>query len=85
MDIEEIEKLQMKQFEEEESEDEMNYNKNFYIVEKILDRKIENKKKLYLIKWDGYHNNKNTWEPLKNLKKVINMVKEFDRNLDKSN
>lgn len=47
-------------------------------VEEILNKRIRNGKPEYLIKWDGFEG-QNTWEPLSNLKYVINMVQEFDK------
>lgn len=43
--------------EEFEDEDEEEYN-----VEKILDVKVEKGQKYYLIKWEGYTSDDNTWE-----------------------
>lgn len=38
-----------------------------YAVEKILDDKVVNKKKYYLVHWKGYDENEDSWEPAKNL------------------
>lgn len=38
-----------------------------YIVEKIKGHRGKGKKKEYFIKWKGYPDKDNTWEPLKNL------------------
>lgn len=35
-----------------------------YQVEKILDHAVKRGKHLYLIKWEGYGSDANTWEPL---------------------
>lgn len=52
-----------------------------YIISKILDKKIENKKTLYLVKWKGFKESEATWEPssifdrtadLKALRKTFN-------------
>lgn len=40
-----------------------------YRIEKIVDTKIVNKKKYYLIKWLGWSDKFNSWEPEQNLKK----------------
>lgn len=34
-----------------------------YIISKILNKKIENKKTLYLVKWRGFKESESTWEP----------------------
>lgn len=63
----------------QDSEDE------YYIVEKILDRKKEGKKFLYKVKWEGYPESSCTWEPLSNLQNVREMVKDFDKQFDLTN
>jgi Chromo (CHRromatin Organisation MOdifier) domain len=50
-----------------------------YTVERILEKKKEGRRSLYLIKWDGFDEKEATWEPLSNLGNVKEMVKEFDR------
>jgi hypothetical protein len=82
MDAEEFQNTQLLRMYEEQEEDDVQDNET-YDVEKILDRKIENRKKLYLIKWQGYPESSNTWEPLKNLQNIKNMVKEFDNEYEK--
>ena len=49
-------------------------------VEHILDKKldIKNNQVLYLIKWIGYGNQDNTWEPLRNLTNCLDLVERFD-------
>ena len=37
------------------------------MVEKIVDQKIINKEIHYLVKWENYDANENTWEPEINL------------------
>jgi len=56
---------------------------NFY-VEKILNKKGENNKTFYLIKWKDWPTSQSTWEPLENLENVLNMVNEFEENLLRS-
>ena len=63
------EALNYSEIEEEEGEE--------YIVEKILDKRIEERKTVYyLIKWKGYGDEDNTWEPKLNL--GSEMIKEYE-------
>jgi hypothetical protein len=38
-------------------------DENEYEIEEVLDSRIENGRMEYLIKWKGYHDSENTWEP----------------------
>lgn len=51
-----------------------------YAVEDIIDIRIENNTEEYLIKWKGFSNIENTWEPLENLHHCQNLVDEFKEN-----
>jgi len=55
-----------------------------YNIENILDIKVENRKKLYLIKWEGYGDEYNTWEPFENLVSAKNYIILLEKKL-KSN
>ena len=50
-----------------------------FIVEKILDSRIINRKLRYLIKWEGYGIEHNSWEPADNVH-ALECVVEFHRN-----
>lgn len=50
----------------ERSDDEV-VEDNCYTVEKILDSKIEKRKRYYLVKWKDYNDEHNSWEPKSNL------------------
>jgi hypothetical protein len=43
------------------------YSGDCYIVESILDVKVENNNLYFKIKWEGYSEKECTWEPLENL------------------
>lgn len=53
---------------------------DFYNVEKILDHRIVNGKVEYKIKWENYPMSQCTWEPLKNLETVKDLVDEYNNN-----
>lgn len=50
-----------------------------YIVEKILDKRSNGNKIEYKVKWEGYSDSENTWEPLKNLLSVQGLIYDFER------
>jgi hypothetical protein len=54
--------------------------KDMYEVEKIIKKKVEDGKSYYLIKWVGYSESQNTWEPYDNLKNVREMVIDYEIN-----
>ncbi|XP_063228241.1 uncharacterized protein LOC134534110 isoform X2 [Bacillus rossius redtenbacheri] len=56
-----------------------------YVVEKILAKRYNPKKKCfeYLLKWEGYPHEQNTWEPVENMQACENLVEAFERNLAK--
>jgi hypothetical protein len=47
----------------EESED----DEDVYEVEKIIEKRKKGRSIQYLVKWKGYDEDQNTWEPVKNL------------------
>lgn len=55
-----------------------------YKAERILDTKIVKGKKFFLIKWDGWDESNNTWEPEKNIidTRLIDMFYELRKNLN---
>lgn len=55
----------------QETEDEV------YEVEGIVKRKRQQGKWLYLVKWKGYDDAQNTWEPVENLSSCRELLEEF--------
>nr|CAD7455625.1 unnamed protein product [Timema tahoe] len=56
-----------------------------YVVEKILAKRFNPKKKCfeYLLKWEGYPHEQNTWEPVDNMQACDKLVETFENNLTK--
>ena len=52
-------------------------NNDEYEIEKILKARGSIKKREYLIKWKGYPNSENTWEPIKNLENCSGLLRRF--------
>ncbi len=50
-----------------------------YVVEKILDRKLQNGKRMYLVKWENYPMSQNTWEPVNHLTNVLDLVEAYEK------
>ncbi|XP_016656170.1 chromobox protein homolog 1-like [Acyrthosiphon pisum] len=55
-----------------------------YIVEKILDKRVIKNKVEYFLKWNGYDDTDNTWEPLENLN-CKDLIIDFEKNLKQQN
>lgn len=53
-----------------------------YIVETIVDKKSKGRKIEYLVKWLGWDDKDNTWEPMKNLP-CKDLIKEFEERVKK--
>jgi Chromo (CHRromatin Organisation MOdifier) domain len=53
-------------------------DQEYFEIEDILDSKHEEHRLYYLIKWKGFPNSENSWEPLSNIP-ACGLVKEFHR------
>jgi len=50
-----------------------------YIVEEILDSRLRRNKLEFLVKWEGYTNENNSWEPEDNCRNAHNAIAAFYR------
>ena len=48
-----------------------------YEVEAILNAKMIRRKFKYLVKWKGYPDSENSWEPLENIKNASEAIAKF--------
>jgi len=48
-----------------------------YIVQEILDSYLRHNKLEFLVKWEGYTNENNSWEPKDNCKNACNAIATF--------
>jgi hypothetical protein len=64
------------------SEDESDESSDEFEVEKILRKRVERGRAMYLVKWKGYSNTENTWEPASNMN-CPDLIKAFEENEQK--
>lgn len=50
-----------------------------YTIDEILEEKVEDGVKYYLVGWKGYGPKDNSWEPEENLANVKGMIKKFEK------
>ena len=55
-----------------------------YIVEKVKGKKIVKGKIMYYVKWKGFPENENKWEPIDNFQEPKN-YKDYENSLNKKN
>jgi hypothetical protein len=61
----------------------MQNKSDLFEIEKIMGKKVERNAIYFLVKWKGYPNKNNTWEPIENfmdLAFLLDKVEEFDHN-----
>lgn len=49
------------------------------LVEKIVDKRVNAGKTEYKVRWDGFTEEDDTWEPLEHLKSAMKLVRRFER------
>lgn len=54
---------------------------NIYEVDKIIDSKVVNGKRVFLVSWKGYDDSENTWEEEENLKNCKESINAYIENL----
>lgn len=54
-----------------------------YEVEKIVDDDVQGNSKRFFVKWKGYPDDQNTWEPKKNLAHAADLLKEYEATKEK--
>lgn len=57
-----------------------------FVIEKIVARRFNQKKKQfeYLLKWEGYPSEQNTWEPADNMSACVHLIKQYEDSLSKN-
>eukprot|EP00347_Sterkiella_histriomuscorum_P012339 403368972 len=55
---------------------------NFFAVERIIDKRQKGKRVQYLVKWENYGEEANTWEPVSNLRNVKDLIVEFEKKIE---
>ena len=59
----------------------MSANTGEYVVESIIGRRRKGERTEYLVKWKGYKSEESTWEPVRNLSKVKDLIFRFNNEM----
>ncbi len=71
----------MSDFDKEMNESEETY----YEVEKIIRKRTDDHGKVfYLVKWEGFPDAENTWEPLENLETIMDLIYKFEKEINQN-
>lgn len=57
-----------------------------FVVERVVARRFNQKKRQfeYLLKWEGYPPEQNTWEPAENMSACAHLIKQYEDSLVKN-
>jgi len=57
-----------------------------FVVERVVARRFNQKKRQfeYLLKWEGYPPEQNTWEPAENMSACTHLIKQYEHSLVKN-
>ncbi|XP_013627065.1 PREDICTED: chromo domain-containing protein LHP1-like [Brassica oleracea var. oleracea] len=81
---EDVEEKEEEEEEEEGKEDGPKVAEEFYEVEAIRHKRVHKGEVQYLIKWKGWPETDNTWEPLENLQSLSASIDAFEKRLKKA-
>ncbi|RID68631.1 hypothetical protein BRARA_C00778 [Brassica rapa] len=81
---EDVEEKEDEEEEEEGKEDGSKVAEEFYEVEAIRHKRVHKGEVQYLIKWKGWPETDNTWEPLENLQSLSASIDAFEKRLKKA-
>ena len=57
--------------------EDQNYDDQEWDVERIVDHRMAREGLRYLVKWTGYSDDENSWEPMSNLTKCKRMIDDY--------
>ncbi|XP_058084770.1 chromo domain-containing protein LHP1 [Magnolia sinica] len=67
--------------EDKESEDRPKLDDGFYEIEDVRKKRVRKGRLQYLIKWRGWPETANTWEPVQNLQSCADIIEAFEESL----
>ncbi|MCL7026504.1 hypothetical protein MKW94_012123 [Papaver nudicaule] len=67
--------------ENDEQPDPPKLDEGFYEIEDVRRKKVRKGQTLYYIKWRGWPESSNTWEPIENLQACVDVVEAFEESL----